>query len=579
MVQIEMKGSLAVLHDTWRSSLLVTYITSVLMVAMAGNYDVMATTPSASVSAQIRLDVGSKTVEVPSWFRGFTSDWWRHNENSAHSDNGMKWGKAGLLTLNLQSPILYHLTQELSPAVWRIGGTPQDEVVYVVGNPPECNTEEKIQASVNAPGPLCLTMTRWKEILSFAAECRLQLVFGLNGMYGRNDSNQPFNITNTLEFLRYTSRLDTSDVIFAFELSNEKLRQRNGASPAALAGDFIRVKEVISKFWAHDGRRPLLLGPDSSERHVLNTKEFISHAAGAIDGLTYHSYCVVYSTCDSAMFQLARLNRCLQSSQVFQSLSSGYGIPVWAGESGPLHRGGAANCSDRFVDSYWYLHHLGSLSRQGIEVFARSTLVGAYYGLLDKATLKPRPDYFAALLWGRLMQSYHFLRLSVSSAENNDLFAFASRSSEQVVDKVDLSLLVVNMDPLKSVDIDLQLSGLAADVHQQQLRDEYHISSDEPFGSITRIKAADSTWTPLELTTKQRLPDIRPVSVATASTLNLAPASYVFVTWSSMKADSSLSWGSIFITWNRVLLGIVSVPVFAFLLLRRRYIRWLGRPC
>src|SRR5207248_10579412 len=42
-------------------------------------------------------------------------------------------------------------------------------------------------------------------------------------------------------------------------------------------------------------------------------------------------------------------------------------------------------------------------ARRGQPVVIRQTLAGSSYGLLDEATLEPRPDYWASVVWKRQM--------------------------------------------------------------------------------------------------------------------------------------------------------------------------------
>jgi hypothetical protein len=49
------------------------------------------------------------------------------------------------------------------------------------------------------------------------------------------------------------------------------------------------------------------------------------------------------------------------------------------------------------------LDQLGALARRGQQVSVRQTLSGSNYGLIDDVTLDPRPDYWASVLWRRLM--------------------------------------------------------------------------------------------------------------------------------------------------------------------------------
>lgn len=73
-----------------------------------------------------------------------------------------------------------------------------------------------------------------------------------------------------------------------------------------------------------------------------------------------------------------------------------------------VDRGGDAACggnpwANTFLDSFRYLDQLGRLAREGVQVVAHNTLVASDYGLLDDTNLTPKPNYWAALLWHRLM--------------------------------------------------------------------------------------------------------------------------------------------------------------------------------
>src|SRR5262249_29493855 len=58
-----------------------------------------------------------------------------------------------------------------------------------------------------------------------------------------------------------------------------------------------------------------------------------------------------------------------------------------------------------YLDTFRYLDQLGRLARAGVRVVMHNTLSGSDYGLLDERSFRPRPNYWAALLWHRLMGS------------------------------------------------------------------------------------------------------------------------------------------------------------------------------
>jgi len=50
-----------------------------------------------------------------------------------------------------------------------------------------------------------------------------------------------------------------------------------------------------------------------------------------------------------------------------------------------------------------YLDQLGRLAKQDVRVVAHNTLVASDYGLLNDQAFTPKPNYWGALLWRRLM--------------------------------------------------------------------------------------------------------------------------------------------------------------------------------
>jgi hypothetical protein len=75
---------------------------------------------------------------------------------------------------------------------------------------------------------------------------------------------------------------------------------------------------------------------------------------------------------------------------------------VWLTETADAACGGNPWAAT-FLDSFRYLDQLGRLARRGATVNFHNTLASSEYGLLDQKTFEPRPNYWAALLWHRLM--------------------------------------------------------------------------------------------------------------------------------------------------------------------------------
>ncbi len=78
------------------------------------------------------------------------------------------------------------------------------------------------------------------------------------------------------------------------------------------------------------------------------------------------------------------------------------GKPAWITETADAACGGNPWAAT-FLDSFRYVDQLGRLAKQGVRVVFHNTLAASEYGLLDQNTFAPRPNYWAALLWRKLM--------------------------------------------------------------------------------------------------------------------------------------------------------------------------------
>ena len=74
----------------------------------------------------------------------------------------------------------------------------------------------------------------------------------------------------------------------------------------------------------------------------------------------------------------------------------------WVGETAMAWHSGRDNVTNSFLSTPWWLTQLGALSATHA-VQCRQTLVGGYYELIDRGVMQPNLDYWAALLWKRVM--------------------------------------------------------------------------------------------------------------------------------------------------------------------------------
>ena len=106
---------------------------------------------------------------------------------------------------------------------------------------------------------------------------------------------------------------------------------------------------------------------------------------------------------------------------------------------------------------FWFADQLGVLASRGHNAFCRQTLVGGYYGLLDTATMRPRPDYYLYLLWSKVM-GRRALEVSRKHSISNvvRVYAHCTAATAPFYSPGSMTLVVINLSD--TVTVQLRLS-------------------------------------------------------------------------------------------------------------------------
>jgi hypothetical protein len=75
---------------------------------------------------------------------------------------------------------------------------------------------------------------------------------------------------------------------------------------------------------------------------------------------------------------------------------------MWNTETAQAACGGSPWAST-FLDTFRYLNQNAALAQLGLQAIQHNTLAASDYALIDRDTLTPRPNYWAAVLWRRTM--------------------------------------------------------------------------------------------------------------------------------------------------------------------------------
>jgi hypothetical protein len=136
---------------------------------------------------------------------------------------------------------------------------------------------------------------------------------------------------------------------------------------------------------------------------------------------------------------------------------------------------------------------------------AHNTLAASDYGLLDEKTLRPRPNYWAALLWRRLMGT---IVLDAGVHDGMHLYAHCRRGARGAV-----TLLAINTDRTTAVTLRLPAAS-----------ERYTLSADDPQSADVKLNG-----TALELGPNDDLPRFAAVTSPPGS-VEIGPATITFIT-------------------------------------------------
>src|SRR6266852_3289432 len=153
----------------------------------------------------------------------------------------------------------------------------------------------------------------------------------------------------------------------------------------------------------------IVLGPGTVGKTDSAFDLLVASGPGGVDVLSYHHYGMLAERCSGASSPGAALSaewlsRTDQALAFHRSLRDKFeaGKPIWLTETAEAACGGN-RWDATFLDTFRYLDQLGRLAKAGVQVVIHNTLAASDYGLLAEKTLTPRPNYWGALLWRKLM--------------------------------------------------------------------------------------------------------------------------------------------------------------------------------
>jgi heparanase len=323
--------------------------------------------------------------------------------------------------IDLSNLRLRMLAAALGPAYMRTSGTWANSVYFQGADvPPPAAPPNGFRG--------VLTRSEWKGVIDFSRAVGAKLVTSFAISPGVRDSNGLWTPDQARRFVTYTK--DAGGDIAAAEFFNEPDMPAFGGAPTRYnAANYARDFVVFREFAKATVPDMAIVGPGSVGEGVLWPAISGSTMAGFLstnamlsavpppryDIFSYHFYGAASIRCasmgagaqttpDAALSEAWLARADISYNFYVVGLRDRYEPrkPVWVTETADSACGGNPWAST-FLDSFRFIDQLARLAKQGVSVIFHNTLASSDYGLLDQNTFTPRPNYWAALLWRKLM--------------------------------------------------------------------------------------------------------------------------------------------------------------------------------
>lgn len=429
--------------------------------------------------------------------------------------------------IDLTNARLRKMAAALGPAYLRVSGTWANTTFFQNSDDPAPTAPPKGFNGV-------LTRRQWKSVVDFSHVANAEIVTSFAISPGTRDAAGVWTPAQAEQFLDYTKSVGGS--ITAAEYMNEPNIAEIGGAPRGYdAAAYGRDVTIFRTFVKQAAPSMLIIGPGSAGEgtlmtpaamHLLTSADLLTATGPVFDAVSYHSYGAVSSRCGvfgasaTTTSEAALSEEWLARPERIEEFYGGIrdrfepGKPLWLTETAQAACGGDRWAS-AFLDSFRYLNQLGILAKRGVQVHMHNTLAASDYGLLDETTYEPRPDYWAALLWRRLMGTT-VLDAGSPPAPNLYIYAHCLRNEPGGV-----ALLVINADRNRSQSLQVPMAS-----------DGYTLTATNLLDSHVQMNGVE-----LQLGPGDALPEMKGTAI-NAGQITFAPASITFLAFPTVHSAS-----------------------------------------
>ena len=388
--------------------------------------------------------------------------------------------------IDLYDARLRKMAAALAPAYMRVSGSWANATYFHNSDDPPPATPPKGFNGV-------LTRKQWKGVVDFSRAVNAKIVSSFAGSDGVRDANGLWTPAEAEKILAYTRSLNGE--IAAVELFNEPNQGvGTGQGTPYNAAVYGRDFKVFLPFIRKAAPNMVVLGPGSSGEesttYRMKSQDLMAASGPGIDAFSYHFYGARAVRCSfrgpekqtTAAQALSEdwFSKSDEAEAYYRKIRDQYepGKPMWLTETGGASCGGNP-WNAAFLDTFRYLDQLGRLAKQGVQVVAHNTLAASDYALIDQATLAPRPNYWGAVLWRKLMDAT-VLDAGPTGSDSVHLYAHCLRGVSGGV-----ALLAINTD-----------AGAAHDLTIPLQTDRYTLTAKELMDSRVDLNGSELKLTP-----------------------------------------------------------------------------------
>ncbi|MFO1254114.1 MAG: hypothetical protein U1E37_00330 [Sphingomonadaceae bacterium] len=320
--------------------------------------------------------------------------------------------------IDLTDPKLIALAKGLGPSLMRVSGT--------WANNTYLEAEGEHLSAPPAGYVQVLTRQQWKNVVAFSKAVDAPIVTSFAVSNGTRGADGVWTTEQAQRRLDLTREAGGS--IYAAEFFNEaNMPSAAPEMPKNYHAENYGAEFRIFRDWARKnapemkilgvggvGEAGLLAGHvDPQFGSHVSSDDMMKQNPNSVDVVSYHFYGSVSQRCLGLGMGTAVkghalgaewLDLTVRDFKFYAALRDKYepGKPIWNTETAQAACGGSPWAST-FLDTFRYLNQNAALAQLGLQAIQHNTLAASDYGLIDRDTMNPRPNYWAAVLWRRTM--------------------------------------------------------------------------------------------------------------------------------------------------------------------------------